>query len=288
MIISITNLYKKYGQKTALNGIKLEINNGMFGLLGPNGAGKTTLMRIMSTLIKPTSGNVKLGGYDISCKKEIRKMIGYLPQEFSFYPNFTVYEMMDYLAVLVGITGRKKRKEKVIKLLRKTNMDDFMRVKTKNLSGGMKRRLGIAQALLNEPSVLIVDEPTAGLDPEERLRFRNMLSEFSDSKIVILSTHIVGDVESTCENLAVIKEGSLLFTGKSKALLESVNGEVWTAEVSKENYNEIKNNFIIISNASFEDGLKIRMLSSKIPFEGCMHANPTIEDAYMKYVKEGF
>lgn len=212
--IVITNLYKCFGEKKALNGVSLQIGPGMFGLLGRNGAGKTTLMRILSSLLRPSGGTVTICGVPAggSHAGEIRKLVGYLPQDFSIYPNMTVYQAMDYLGTLSGLTAA-QRKERIPALLAKVNLDDCRKIRVKALSGGMKRRLGIAQAILHDPRVLIVDEPTAGLDPEERVRFRNLLQEIAAQRIVLLSTHIVEDIQKSCENIAVLDRGSVVYQG---------------------------------------------------------------------------
>lgn len=202
--IEIKELNKFYGKKKqALSNVNLTIGQGMFGLLGRNGAGKTTLMKTLATLLQKQSGSISVCGIPIENAKAIRKIIGYLPQDFSIYPTMNVIEVMDYLGILSGI-GSRERKKRIELLLKKVNLIEQKNKKVKALSGGMKRRLGIAQALLNDPKVLIVDEPTAGLDPEERIRFRNLLCDVAEERIVILSTHIVGDIEATCENLAIL------------------------------------------------------------------------------------
>lgn len=286
MKIVINNLKKSYGNKQVLKGINLEINEGMFGLLGPNGAGKTTLMRILTTLIQKTEGDIKINDIEINNKKNIRSIVGYLPQEFSIYPNMNVYEALDYLAILSGINNKKFRKERIEQLLYKVNLQNHMKTKVKALSGGMKRRLGIAQAILHEPEVLIVDEPTAGLDPEERIRFRNLLRDFSEDRIVILSTHIVEDVEFTCENLAILNEGSILYQGKVKKLLENAEGYVWISNIARESLDEVRNKFSIISTVSEGDSIKLKIISKEKPFEDAKSVKPSIEDAYMKLMKE--
>lgn len=225
MEIVINNLSKRYGKKEALNDISLSIPAGMYGLLGRNGAGKTSLMRILATLSVPTKGEVIINGVSIKETTKIREIVGYLPQDFSFYRNMSVYGAMDYLGLLSNIPS-KLRKEKIFALLEQVNLQDNARTKVKALSGGMKRRLGIAQALLHDPQILIVDEPTAGLDPEERIRFRNLLSEFADERIVLLSTHIASDVESTCENIGVLNEGRLIFNGSTEELIQKAEGKV--------------------------------------------------------------
>ena len=204
--IVIKNLSKNYGKKQALKNVDLTIRQGMFGLLGPNGAGKTTLMKIIATLLQKTEGDMRVCGIDINNDREIRRIIGYLPQDFSMYGNMSVYEAMDYLGVLSGLS-RQQRKDRIPSLLEQVNLTDDVKTKVRAMSGGMRRRLGIAQALIHDPKVLIVDEPTAGLDPEERVRFRNLLSETAKDRVVILSTHIVGDVEATCEDIAVLNRG---------------------------------------------------------------------------------
>ena len=210
--IEIKNLSKNYGKKQALDHVNLTISQGMFGLLGRNGAGKTTLMKTLVTILKKQQGSITICGIPVEETTEIRKIVGYLPQDFSMYPNMTVYEAMDYLGVLSGMSKEERRK-RILKLLKRVNLQDDRGKKVKALSGGMRRRLGIAQAILHNPKVLIVDEPTAGLDPEERVRFRNLLSEIAEERIVILSTHIVGDNEATCGNIAVMAQGKILFKG---------------------------------------------------------------------------
>lgn len=224
MQIKVSNLNKKFGSKTALHNVNLEISSGMFGLLGRNGAGKTTLMRILATLLTKTSGTITMCDIPIENAKEIRKIVGYLPQDFSMYPNMTVYEAMDYLGVLSEIPS-KRRKDIVLSLLDKVNLYDCQRVSIKALSGGMKRRLGIAQAIMHDPKVLIVDEPTAGLDPEERVRFKNLLCQIAQDKIVILSTHIIEDIEETCKNVAILNSGKVIYQDATEKLttLDSTN-----------------------------------------------------------------
>lgn len=213
--IIIEDLSKNFGEVRALKNVSLRIEQGMFGLIGRNGAGKTTLMRILATLLNKNGGNVTVCGIPVENPKEIRKLTGYLPQDFSVYPNMSVYEAMDYLGVLSGLS-KSVRTEQINNLLKKVNLSGSKKLKVKALSGGMKRRLGIAQALLHDPQVLIVDEPTAGLDPEERVRFRNLLRDIADDRIVLLSTHIVEDIEKTCDKIAVLNKGELFYTGTLK------------------------------------------------------------------------
>lgn len=281
MEIIIKDLQKDYGTKKALKGIHLQIEKGMFGLLGPNGAGKTTLMRILATLLPPTAGEVSVGGVSIRERELIRAKIGYLPQEFAFYPQLTVYEVMDYLAILAGVHDRQQRRVQIVELLQQVNLWDQRKTKARALSGGMKRRLGIAQALLNDPEVIIVDEPTAGLDPEERVRFRNLLSDFAVKRTVILSTHIVGDIEFACEKVAILDRGTILYQGKVKELIDRADGFVWTVQADREEVNMIRHQFKVISYVPTDDLVTFRLLAKDRPSATAERVQPTIEDAYM-------
>ncbi|HBG5054170.1 TPA: ABC transporter ATP-binding protein [Clostridioides difficile] len=280
MKIAVSNLSKRFGKKQALDNINLEIDSGMFGLLGRNGAGKTTFMRILATLLSKTEGSIHMCGVPIENTKEIRNMVGYLPQDFSMYPNMTVYKAMDYLTVLSDIPLRKRRKI-IAKLLSKVNLTNYQNVKVKSLSGGMNRRLGIAQALIHNPRVLIVDEPTAGLDPEERIRFRNLLCEIANDRIVILSTHIVGDIEATCENVAILNSGKVIYNGSTEALAKLAEGKVYSIEVDKKDIENIKSRFIVIGMLTHGGKAILRIISDDKPFETAVNCNPTIEDGYM-------
>lgn len=281
--IEIKELNKFYGKKKqALSNVNLTIEQGMFGLLGRNGAGKTTLMKTLATLLKKQSGSISICGIPIENAKEIRKIVGYLPQDFSMYPTMTIIEAMDYLGILSGI-GTKERKECIDLLLKKVNLTEHKNKKVKALSGGMKRRLGIAQALLNDPKVLIVDEPTAGLDPEERIRFRNLLCDVSEERIVILSTHIVGDIEATCENLAILNEGSILYCGTVSDLLDTANGKVFSKTVDKRDLPKLKKEYNIIGMHSQGNKTYIRFLA-ELPYPDAESCEPNIEDAYMLYL----
>lgn len=282
--IEIKNLNKFYGRKQALCDVSLSIGQGMFGLLGRNGAGKTTLMKTLATLLPKKSGTVTVCGVPIEHEKEIRKMIGYLPQEFSLYPSMHVSEAMDYLAILSGL-GKRERKERIDMLLEKVNLEEHRRKKIKALSGGMKRRLGIAQALLNNPKVLIVDEPTAGLDPEERIRFRNLLSETAGERIVILSTHIVGDIEAACERIAILDGGRVLYDGTVEQLLASAHGRVFTKTADRHELPELKKELFITAMHTQGGKVYIRFVAEGASF-GAQVCEPGIEDAYMLYLKE--
>jgi len=280
MEIVIDNLSKRYGKKEAIKSVSLTIPNGMYGLLGRNGAGKTSLMRILATLSVPTTGEVKLNGVSIKETAKIREMVGYLPQDFSMYRSMTVFGVMDYLGLLSNIPD-KVRKERIYELLDKVNLKDNAKTKVKALSGGMKRRLGIAQALLHNPQILIVDEPTAGLDPEERIRFRNLLSDFADGRIVLLSTHIASDIESTCDGVAVLNDGRLIFHGSTEELIQQADGKVYLITASKKMDRHIKEKYVCLNMNDSRTGMQYRILSDTLPEEKGTIQPPTLEDGYM-------
>lgn len=280
MEIVINNLCKNYRKKAALKNVSVTIRSGMYGLLGRNGAGKTSLMRILATLSVPSSGEVSINGIPIREISKIREMVGYLPQDFSFYKNMSVYGAMDYLGLLSDIPDN-IRKERILALLEQVNLKDDMRTKVKTLSGGMKRRLGIAQALLHNPQILIVDEPTAGLDPEERIRFRNLLSEFAEERIVILSTHISSDVESSCENIGVLNEGKLIWSGSTEELMEQAAGKVYLISALKKQDKRMKEKYTVLNISTSQSGTQYRVLSDTLPEEESTPAIPTLEDGYM-------
>ena len=284
--IVLEDVCKDYGSKRALNQINLTIESGMFGLLGPNGAGKTTMMKILTSLLPKTSGKITMCGIPIEKSKEIRSIVGYLPQEFSMYGTMSVYEGMDYLAVLSGVQ-KSQRRERIMELLKKVNLDDCAKKKIKALSGGMKRRMGIAQALIHNPRVLIVDEPTAGLDPEERVRFRNLLCEVAQERIVLLSTHIVGDIEATCEKIAVLKEGNLLYNGTVTQLLEGAKEVIFQAEVSRIELEKVKSHYFVTGMVSKGQKVQIRFIAEDrqwIPFLNAEKCVPNVEDAYLYFI----
>lgn len=280
--IILKDVSKFYGKKQALNNINLEIEKGMFGLLGRNGAGKTTLMKSIATLLSLSSGNITVCGISVNEGSKIREMIGYLPQDFSMYSNMSAYEAMDYLGVLSGL-DKKSRKERIPEMLSKVNLNNNMKTKVKAMSGGMRRRLGIAQAILHNPKVLIVDEPTAGLDPEERVRFRNLLSEIAEDRIVILSTHIVGDIESTCENIAVMDEGKIIFKGSVIDLLDKANGNIYEAKISRAEIEDVKKKYIVTNVLMMSTDANVRFIAKNKSdlFEGAEETLPNVEDAYM-------
>ena len=287
MQIEIKNLTKTYpGGFKALDDINLTITNGMFGLLGPNGAGKSTLMRILVTLMEPSEGQIFVDGMEIgSHRKEIRKMIGYLPQDFRFFAKLKSWEFLDYAARLAGMSSKKERLERVDEMLESVGLLEFRERMANKLSGGMKRRLGIAQALIAHPSMIIFYEPTTGLDPEERIRFRNLLSDLGRSEtIIILSTHIVGDISSTCNQMALLNEGSLIYQGTPDELVTGARGQVWRAEVSHQQYEELKVEFPIISTIPSGAGWEIQFVGDKPKSLDAVSVDPNLEHAYVHYM----
>lgn len=283
--IKITDLSKNFGSKQALKSISLDINQGMFGLLGPNGAGKTTLMKIISTLLKKNSGEVIVCGIPVEKSSEIRGLIGYLPQDFSMYGNMNAYEALDYLATLSGMK-KGERKTKVPELLEKVNLLEQRKTKVKAMSGGMKRRLGIAQSMIHDPKVIIVDEPTAGLDPEERVRFRNLLCEIAKDRIVLLSTHIVGDIEATCEEIAVLNQGEIVFRGTVRELLKLVENKVYTLEISTSELEMMKERYLVTGILTSGSLTKVKLIADEKPLESATLCSADVEDAYMYLMKQ--
>lgn len=278
-VIEIRNVSKFYGRKQALKGIDLTVKQGMFGLLGRNGAGKTTLMKTLAALQRKQSGEITVCGIPIENAKEIRGITGYLPQDFSMYGGMTVYEALDYLGTLSGM-DKKTRTERIELLLKKVNLTDCKGKKFKTLSGGMKRRVGIAQALIHDPRTLIVDEPTAGLDPEERIRFRNLLCEVAEERIVILSTHIVGDVEAACEDMAIMNEGSILWQGSVSELIKNAEGKVYSLLTPKKFLPQIKKDNIVTGMLTQGNSATVRIVSENKP-DGAVPVEPNCEDAYI-------
>ncbi len=288
MKISIQGLNKIYANgKHALFDINLDIESGMFGLLGPNGAGKSTLMRILVTLMKPSSGIIKVNGYDISKNRaEIREMLGYLPQDFRFFTKLKTWEFLDYAARLAGIKNKKERRKKIDLWLENVGLFDVRDRAADKLSGGMKRRLGIAQALIGDPKLLVVDEPTTGLDPEERIRFRNILSDISQQdNIIILSTHIVGDISSICQNMTLLDNGHMGFSGSPDLLIEYTRGHVWQVNTSGKEYDILKNTFPIISTIPTEKGWEVQFVGKDVDVKGAINIEPTLEHAYVYFIE---
>ena len=293
MELKIENLSKTYANGVrALNGINLTLKTGMFGLLGPNGAGKSSLMRTIATLQEADGGNITYNdGYhpevDILNQKDIvRQMIGYLPQEFGVYPKIDAVTLLNHLAVLKGITDATKRKKIVDILLEKTNLTQ---VRNKNLggfSGGMKQRFGIAQALLGDPKILIVDEPTAGLDPEERNRFLNMLSDLSNDKIIIYSTHIVEDVQELCKNVAIINKGQVVFAGSPNEAIDGIKGKIWKDHVEKSRLEFYKKSLNVISERMVAGEPYVHVYSEEKIAPHAVEVEPTLEDFYFHSLKK--
>ena len=288
MNLQIKNISKTYSNGVeALKNISLEIGNGMFGLLGPNGAGKSTLMRTIATLQNADEGSIKIGEIDIfNDKHSLRKILGYLPQEFGVYPKVTAIELLDHMAIMKGITSSVDRKSEVEALLKKTNLWESRKQRLGTYSGGMKQRFGIAQALLGDPKLIIVDEPTAGLDPMERNRFHNLLSEIGENIIVILSTHIVDDVSDLCNDMAIILNGKLRLKGKPLELIKKINGMVWQGLVEKSDAEDVKNDERLISSRLYMGKVKIRLLSKEKPMEGFEITQPEIEDLYFSAIND--
>lgn len=288
--IEIQNLYKVYSQGrskfTALEDINLKIDTGMFGLLGPNGAGKTTMMKILATLLKPTSGSVSIYGYDLfKNRKNIRRLLGYLPQEFGVYPQLYAQEFLDYIARLNGMKNRKARKAEVDRIMALTKLEDLKNRKVKTFSGGMVRRLGIAQALVGSPRLLIVDEPTTGLDPEERIRFRNLLSEISSQVAIILSTHIVNDISSTCNNLAIIHLGKIAYWDNPAKLLNNARGKTWILKIAHDELAHLKENVGVISMVMQPDHVEVRVVADEVNGFSAENVEPNLEDAYIYFME---
>lgn len=284
MELTIEHLSKRYSNGVqALDDVSLIIPTGMFGLLGPNGAGKSTLMKILATLLESDSGAATLGQVDVLKQKdEVRKRLGYLPQEFGVYPKVSAYEMLSHIALLKGITVG--RKELVNALLQRVNLYDHRRKSLSSFSGGMKQRFGIAQALIGDPQLIIVDEPTAGLDPGERNRFYNLLSEIGENVIVILSTHIVEDVKELCPNMAVIDKGKLLYSGSPENALSALNGKIWSRFIQKSEVENFTNNYRVISTRMVSGRPLIHVFSESDPGNGFSASDVDLEDVFFSKI----
>lgn len=282
MELEIRRLSKRYGKKTAVSGVELSITPGVWGLIGANGAGKTTLMRMLAGILPPSSGRVLYDGVDIRDLGEAyRDALGYLPQSFGFYPEFTVTDYLEYVAALKGI-GRPECRKKTEELLELLSLTEVRKKKIKKLSGGMQRRVGIAQAMLNDPDVLILDEPTGGLDPGERVRFRNFLSEFAQGRIVLISTHIVSDVEYIAAQNVIMKEGKVICAGKTEELLEAVAGKVFTAVIRQDELPRYEEAVRIVSMKGEPGGqVGVRYISDAPEIPGSLPAEPRLEDLYL-------
>jgi ABC-type multidrug transport system ATPase subunit len=280
--LEIRDVSKRYkGDVWGIKDFTLDLAPGILGLLGPNGAGKSTLMRILATVTKATNGRVEWNGVDIArSPNTVRKVLGYLPQDFGIYPNLNAVEFLSYLAAARGVSGRSARR-RIDQLLELVNLIDARKRPLGSLSGGMKQRVGIAQALLNDPSLLIVDEPTAGLDPEERVRFRNLLAELAGERIVILSSHIVSDVEAAATSIAVIKEGHLQVHAAPEALLQTVEGKTWEITIASSELQETKQRFVISNTIRTHEGIRVRVVADEPPGDSATSLTPNLEDAYL-------
>lgn len=281
-MIKIDNLNKSYGKTQVLNNINMQIPNGVYGLLGENGAGKSTLMKILTTTIGFDSGDIEIFGIDLKKNpEEVRRLIGYLPQDFDFFPNCTVFEAIDYLAGLKKLPKGREREQEIISLLKRFKLVEHKDKKVKVLSGGMKQRLGIIQSLLGDPKVIILDEPTSGLDPMQRLYFRNTINELGEDRVVILSTHIISDISSSCENMGILHNGTLLYNGEIETLLEEIKNQVYVMQITSDQLTNIGENAQILSIQRKAKNLMVRFMSDNINLK--QHAQvvePVLEDAY--------
>ena len=286
MELTICDLTKEFGSFRAVDRVSFTMTNGVYGLLGVNGAGKTTLMRMLTTLIKPTDGEILWDGQDVfKMDGQYRKLLGYLPQDFGYYPDFSIYDYLMYIASIKGIRPA-AAKERVKELLKQVGLFRARHKKMKNLSGGMKRRAGIAQAMLNDPKILILDEPTAGLDPSERIRFRNLISELSDDRIVLLSTHIVSDIEYIANEILLMKDGCITISGTADEVVSSMPERVWTFSVPKAQIDAYLKAYKVSNIKTVPGGAELRVLSITCPHSAAMEVETTLEDVFLYYFGE--
>ncbi|MBY7142648.1 ABC transporter ATP-binding protein [Virgibacillus sp. NKC19-3] len=286
MRLTVNKLTKSFKNKEALKHVTFELTEGVYGLLGANGSGKTTLMRIIASIVKPSSGTIYFDGIDtLTLDENYREILGYMPQHLGFYKNFTAEKFLLYIAALKGIE-QDAAKDTVMEMLELVNLTDKRKDKIKTFSGGMQRRLGIAQGLLNDPKVLIVDEPTAGLDPKERIRFRNLLSKISKNRIVLLSTHIVTDIEYIAKEIMILKEGELLHKKDPETLLQFLSGKVWLLDVKREEVDAYQEKYKIGNIVSKGDFVQLRIISEMKVHEEAVSAEPNLEDIYLYYFDE--
>lgn len=285
MELIINRLTKQYKNKIAVDRISLTLKKGVYGLLGENGSGKTTLMRMLCGVLKPTSGEVKFNDIDVS-EEKYRDSLGYLPQDFGYYPEFTAYDFLFYMASLKGLT-KQRAKEKANELLELVALSDVAKKKIKTYSGGMKQRLGIAQAMLNNPKILILDEPTAGLDPKERVRFRNLISRLGKDKIVLLSTHIVSDVEYIASTILMMKDGQIIHQGSLEEIISVIEGKVFECSVDSQTAANLIANYPIINVREESDKTFLRLVAEKSPCETAVVVPAVLEDLYLHYFNEG-
>lgn len=281
MKLSLNNVTKSYGPKQALKSVSIDFEKGIIGLMGPNGAGKSTLMRMLATVDIPTSGTITYNGEDIvKHPRSIRESLGYLPQYFGVYPNMTPVEFLEYMAALKSLNMRSAKK-RIDELLEVLHLADVRKRQVGGFSGGMKQRVGIAQALLNDPDILIVDEPTVGLDPIERIQFRNLLSSLAENKIIIFSTHIVTDIESIAPNIALMSKGKLIANTTPELLTQQVERKVWECTVSSNRLVEMQDRFLISNVIQHSHGIRVRIVSEKQPQLNASLVQPSLEDAYL-------
>lgn len=287
MELAIDRLTKQYKNKIAVDRVSIKLKPGVYGLLGANGAGKTTLMRMICDIQNPTSGQIKYNGTDIKeLGEDYRQVLGYLPQDFGYYPDFTAYDFLMYIAALKGLS-KEKAEMRVNELLQIVNLENEKKQKVKTFSGGMKQRLGIAQAMLNNPKILILDEPTAGLDPKERVKFRNLISSFSQDKIVILSTHIVSDIEFIADEIIVMKAGKKILTGTLEELLQDLRGSVWKCVAyDKKEVEMLNHKYCIINIHQENNATELRIVSRQKPTMNAVNIEPNLEDLYLAYFQD--
>lgn len=284
MELYLNRVAKQYGNKIACDRISLKMERGVYGLLGANGAGKTTLMRMICGVITPTSGEITFNGINVQ-REEYRDVLGYLPQNFGYYPEFRVQDFMMYLASLKGIPKTLARK-RTSELLELVSLENEEKNKIKTLSGGMKQRLGIAQALLNDPKILVLDEPTAGLDPKERVKFRNIISRLGQDRIVLLSTHIVSDVEYIAEEILMMKEGQILHKGSREEIIQNIRGKIWECRVKETDAERLCSKHTVINLRNEKQETILRVISDTLPCENSIAVEPTLEDLYLYYFQE--
>ena len=284
-IEELTQIYRNGNR--ALKDVNLVIEDGMFGLLGPNGAGKSTLMKLLVTLMKPSRGGITINGQDLQKnRRQVRSVLGYLPQDFRFFAKLSTWEFLDYSARLAGIKDNKKRNTEVQTMLEEVGLFDVRDRKANKLSGGMKRRLGIAQALIGDPKIVIVDEPTTGLDPDERIRFRNLLSKMTEQEmIIILSTHIVGDISSTCNNMALLNEGKVVFNGPPDNLVQKAKGHVFQVEVANSEFEMVNEKYNVISTIPSVNGWDMHIVADELTEMPSQLVEPNLEHAYVYYME---
>ncbi len=283
MELSLNNLTKQYDTLTAVRELNFTMTSGVYGLLGVNGAGKTTLIRMICTLIRPTQGNVTCDGKDIfAMQGAYRRQLGYLPQDFGYYPDLTVTDYLMYIASIKGLRPA-YAKNRADTLLDQVGMKKASKIKMRKLSGGMLRRVGIAQAMLNDPKILILDEPTAGLDPNERIRFRNLISELADDRLVLLSTHIVSDVEFIANEIILMNNGEFFFTGTAEDIISSIDKEIWTCAVPRQEVDEYLKRYLVANVKTAAQGAELRILSDNPPVPGARQERASLEDAFLFY-----